>query len=196
MRFTKGSKVAVVMVAVLAPVGTLLGLSQTAASSAASPAPVTAVATTTTGVATTTTTTTTPPLGVQPYGVNFGLHSDIDQNYCIEATANSSGSPLSVSQCAARDNQHWTFAEATDGSFVMISGLGTCISVDKQSPFGMDLGPCTFNGSEHFQYNEAGQFENRSAKLCLQYAQPAQDASVFFTKCNPNVTQQVIVISH
>jgi hypothetical protein len=184
MRLRRNPKLAVLAVAVLAPAGTLLGLSQAQATTSAAAAPAVA------------TTTTTTELGPQPYGVNFTLHPYVDPSFCFESTASADGSPISVSTCATRDNQHWTFAQSTDGSFVMVSGEGQCISLDKQAQFGMDLGPCAFTASSHFQYSQSGQFENRAEKQCLQFGTAAQGASVFFAKCNANVTQQVIQIGH
>jgi hypothetical protein len=186
MKITKNVKLVVLAAALLAPAGTLLGLSQAEATT--TPVGTAAVP------AATTTSTTVP--GVQPYGVNFTLHPFVDPSFCIESTASTAGSPLSVSACAARDNQHWTTAQSTDGSFVLISGEGQCVTLDKQSPFGMDYGPCTFNGDEHFLYSVSGQFENRAATQCLQFATATQGATVFFTKCNANTSQQIIQIGH
>ncbi len=180
----KNSKLVVAAVAILVSAGTFLGLSQAEATTPAS----------TPAVPAATTTTTLP--GPQPYGVNFTLHTYVDPNFCIESTASPAGSPLEVSQCAARDNQHWTTAQSTDGSFVLISGEGQCVTVDKQSQFGMDVGPCTFNADEHFLYDSTGQFENRAGRQCLQFATAALGATVFFAKCNANTTQQVIQIGH
>jgi hypothetical protein len=189
MQLTKNAKFVALAAALLAPAGALLGLSQAEATTT----PTTAADV---AAAATTTTTTSPVTTVQPYGVNFTLHTFVDPSFCIESTASAAGSPLSVSTCAARDNQHWTTAQSTDGSFVLISGEGQCVTVDKQSAFGMDVGPCTFNGDEHFLYSATGQFENRAAKQCLQFATAAQGATVFFTKCNANTSQQIIQIGH
>ena len=95
MNLTKNAKLAVLAAALLAPAVTLLGLSQAEATTP----PTTPTAAADVPAATTTTTTVTT---VQPYGVNFTLHTFVDPSFCIESTASTAGSPLSVSACAAR----------------------------------------------------------------------------------------------
>jgi hypothetical protein len=139
------------------------------------------------------------PPGVQPNGVNFTLHSDGDVNFCLEDTPSTSNpaSETIASQCAARDNQHWTFADATDGSVVIIGGTaGRCLDFTGAVPSPVSMKPCTFKGTEHFFYSESGQIESTSGKKCLQTAAAAQNAQVSFVKCNSTVKLQIWIIGH
>ena len=135
---------------------------------------------------------------VQPLGVNFTIHTVADPNFCVESTPAIAGSPISISQCATRDNQHWTFAGATDGSVVLVSGSGTCLGLDKSTSAtqGITLGLCAFNGAEKFFYSDSGQLTNKAGTRCLQYAQAAQNAYVFNAKCQSGLSTQTFQLGH
>ena len=105
----------------------------------------------------------TPP-GPQPNGVNFTIHSDIDTNFCLEDTPapQDAASEASMSECVDRDGQHWTFADAADGSVVIIGGnTGKCLDFTARPVSLVSMTPCTFTGQEHFFYNPLG----RSSRL-------------------------------
>jgi hypothetical protein len=53
--------------------------------------------------------------GPQVEGTDFTIHAYQDENFCLEDTA-SDQTALETSQCAVRDNQHWTFAQVPNGS--------------------------------------------------------------------------------
>ena len=58
-----------------------------------------------------------------------------------------------MSQCVQRDNQHWTFANATDGSVVVIGGNGDCLDFGPgKLPTPVSVTPCTFKSAERFYY--------------------------------------------
>ena len=67
---------------------------------------------------------------LQPNGVDFSIHSQVDPNFCMEdvPAPDNPASEASMSQCAVRDGRHWTFARAADGSVVVIGGnTGNCL---------------------------------------------------------------------
>jgi hypothetical protein len=133
---------------------------------------------------------------VQPNGVNFTIHSEADQNFCLEDSVapDNPASEASISQCAARDNQHWTFAHAADGSIVIIGGsAGDCLDFSGKKSVSMN--PCTFGPTEHFFYNKTGQIENTAKTKCLEAEAATQNASTFVVKCE-DVPLQIWPISH
>jgi hypothetical protein len=67
---------------------------------------------------------------LQPKGVDFSIHSQVDPNFCMEdvPAADNPASEASMSQCAARDGQHWTFARAADGSVVVMGETPVTVS--------------------------------------------------------------------
>jgi hypothetical protein len=139
----------------------------------------------------------TPP-GVQTNGTDFVLHSEADQNFCLDdvPSPDNPASEASVSQCAVRSDQDWTFADAADGSVVIIGGAdGKCLdfSAKVSSPVSMTAG--TFGMAEHFFYSRKGQIESTSGKKCLQAAVAAQNAQVFITTCKKDITRQIWVLS-
>jgi hypothetical protein len=139
------------------------------------------------------------PAAVQPKGVNFGLHSEVDTNFCLEDTPSSSEptSEASMSQCAARDGQDWTFADAADGSLVIIGGnTGNCLDFTGKVTSYVSMNPCTFGTTERFAYTNVGQIKLVSAKECLEPAAATQDAPVAFVKCQKGVTAQIWMLSH
>jgi hypothetical protein len=139
------------------------------------------------------------PPGAQPNGVNFTIHTALDPNFCVEDTP-SVGNPASeatMSQCIVRDNQHWTFANADDGSVVIIGGNGDCLTFGAAKlPNYVSVLPCTFKGSERFYYTPVGQIESTSGKKCLQPAQAAQNASIDIVKCDATNRDQVWQLGH
>ena len=141
----------------------------------------------------------TPP-GFQPNGVNFSIRTVLDTNFCVEDTP-SAANPTTgaiLSQCAARDNQHWTFANASDGSVVIISGSGDCLDFGPgKLPVPVSVTPCTFNGSERFYYSPDGLIESTSGKKCLEPNAAAQNASLYIVKCDATTNNdQIWQLSH
>jgi hypothetical protein len=139
------------------------------------------------------------PPGVQPNGVNFTLHTQVDPSYCLENSSvpERPTSDAITSQCAARDNQHWTFADTTDGSVVIIGGAqGQCLDFSGKTPSLVSVIPCTFKSTEHFFYTPSGQIESTNGKKCLETAQAAQNAGISFDKCDASVKLQIWVIGH
>ena len=140
------------------------------------------------------TTTTTYPPG--PQGVNFTLHTDADQNFCL---SNITGGELglSIQECAANDSQHWTFAQSADNSSVLVDGNGQCLEAAAKPNKLAQANPCTFQTPEHFLYKDStGKLETVSGKLCLQYAVAADNASLYFTSCVKGLVTQIWVIGH
>jgi hypothetical protein len=143
-------------------------------------------------------TTQTAP-GPQPNGVNFTLHSDADQTFCAEDTPSPSNpaSGASMSECANRDGQHWTFADAADGSVVIIGGnTGKCLGFSTKAPSPVSMTPCTFGAAEHFFYTPTGQIKSASGKKCLVAAAATQNAELSSTTCKKSATLQIWVIGH
>jgi hypothetical protein len=131
----------------------------------------------------------------QPHGVDLVIKTSIDPNFCVEATTSSAGTPIDVSGCAVRDIQHWTFLQSADNSIVIADGEGQCLGYEKSVTLGTVVGPCTFNGSEHFLFSD-GQIENRAGKQCLTYAKAVQNAAVFFEKCVAGQADQTFTLAH
>jgi Ricin-type beta-trefoil lectin domain len=127
----------------------------------------------------------------QPHGVNFSIHSKVDPNFCMEdfPAPGNPASEASISQCAQRDDQHWTFADVADGTIVIIGGnIGNCLDFSAKTTVSMT--PCTFGTQEHFFFNEKGQIESTSKKKCLQAVEAAQDAEIVIAKCAKDVALQ------
>lgn len=141
-----------------------------------------------------TATATTYPPG--PAGVNFTLHPDADQNFCLSNITNDQLA-LSMQQCNTVDSQHWTFAQSKDDSSVIVDGSGQCLEAASKPNKLAQANPCSFEAPEHFVYNENnGQLRTVSGKLCLQDAQAADNAAVYFTTCVKGLVTQIWVIGH
>jgi hypothetical protein len=140
-----------------------------------------------------TTTTTYPP---SPAGVNFTLHPDADQNFCVSNITNGALG-LSIQQCAAVDSQHWTFAQSADNSAVLVDGNGQCLEAAAKPNKLAQANPCTFQTPEHFLYKEnTGKIESVNGKLCLQDAGAATDAALYFTSCVKGLVTQIWILGH
>jgi hypothetical protein len=87
---------------------------------------------------------------VQPHETDIIIKTSVDPNFFIELSTSSEGTPLDVSQCATRSNQHWTFLQSADNSIVIADGAGHCLGYTKSVPLGTVDGPCTFKAGEHF----------------------------------------------
>jgi hypothetical protein len=135
----------------------------------------------------------------QPHCVNFTIHSSVDTNYCVEDIPAPAvpASEASMSQCADRDGQRWTFADPTDGSLVIIGGnTGNCLDFSAAAPALVSMTPCTFSSAEHFLYTAKGQIKSISGKKCLEAAQATQDASISIVKCKNGVPLQIWQLGH
>jgi hypothetical protein len=140
-----------------------------------------------------TTTVTFPP---GPAGVNFTLHPDADQNFCV---SNVTGGQLalSIQECSPVDSQHWTFAQSVDNSSVIIDGNGQCLETAAKPNKPAQANPCSFQTPEHFVYKgNTGKIQTIKGNLCLQDAQAADNAALFFTTCVKGLVTQVWVIGH
>jgi hypothetical protein len=135
----------------------------------------------------------------QPHGVNFTLHASVDPNFCLEDIPAPAlpASEASMSQCINRDGQHWTFADAADGSIVIIGGnTGNCLDFTAKVSSPVSMKPCTFSANERFLYNAKGQIELASGTKCLQPAQAEQDSIVSIEKCQKGVALQIWMLGH
>ncbi len=102
-----------------------------------------------------------------------------------------------MSMCAIRNGQRWTFADAADGSIVIIGGnTGNCLDLTAVVSSWVSMAPCTFKSGEHFYFSAAGQIESTSGKKCLQQTQATQDAQVFIAKCQAGVKLQLWEVGH
>jgi hypothetical protein len=141
-----------------------------------------------------TTTTTTYP--ASPQGVNFTLHTDADQNFCVSNVTNGQLG-LSIQECSAVDSFHWTFAQSADNSAVLIDGSGQCLEAAAKPNKLALANPCTFQTPEHFLYKgNTGKIETVNGKQCLQDAAAADDAALYFTSCVKGLVTQIWVIGH
>jgi hypothetical protein len=140
----------------------------------------------------------TPP-GNQPNGVNFTIHSEVDPNFCVEDIPAPAvpASEASMSECVNRDGQHWTFADAADGSVVIIGGnTGKCLDFSAKAPSLVSVTPCTFKGAEKFYFAPSGQIESTSGKKCLEPSQAEQNAAIEISKCQTGVPLQIFELGH
>lgn len=140
------------------------------------------------------TTTTTFPSS--PQGVNFTLRTDADQSFCV---SNITGGQLglSIQQCAPVDSEHWTFAQSLDNSAVIIDGSGQCLETAAKPNKPAQANPCSFQTPEHFVYKEnTGKIETVKGNLCLQDANAADNAALFFTACVKGLVTQVWIVGH
>ena len=102
-----------------------------------------------------------------------------------------------MSQCAARDNQRWTFAHAADGSVVIIGGTaGNCLSFSATVHLPVSMTPCTFGPAEHFTYTTKGQIKSTSRTQCLEAEAATQGGEMFSAKCKKAVALQVFQLTH
>ena len=139
-----------------------------------------------------------PPPGFQPNGVNFTIHSHIDPSFCVEDTPSVAlpAYEATMSECAARDNQHWTFANVSDGSVVIVGGRGDCFDATGKPVAPLSVTPCTFKATERFYYSPDGLIESTSGKKCLQFAQAAQNAIISIVKCDETNQDQIWQLGH
>jgi hypothetical protein len=138
------------------------------------------------------------PPGTQPNGVNFTIHTSLDPTFCVDDTPapQNPASEASMSTCVTRDDQHWTFADAADGSVVIVGGNGNCLDFTGKVGSPVSVTPCTFKGTERFYYSPSGQIESTSGKKCLEPTQAAQTATINFVKCDANVAAQIWQLGH
>jgi Ricin-type beta-trefoil lectin domain len=138
------------------------------------------------------------PPGTQPNGVNFTIHTSLDPSYCVEDTPSAAepASEATISQCAVRDNQHWTFANADDGAVVIVGGNGDCLDFTGKPVAYVSVVPCDFKADERFYYTPAGLIESTSGKKCLGAAAASQGATIAIVKCDATKAYQIWQLGH
>lgn len=139
----------------------------------------------------------TPP-GEQPNESQIIIKSQVDPNFCLANTpapANPA-SETSVSQCANQPVQQWMFADASDGSVVIIGNTGQCLGLPSKVGTPVTVTPCSFKGDERLFFTPTGQIETTSGKKCLEAAQAEQDSLVFVDTCQSNVKTQFWKLAH
>ena len=102
----------------------------------------------------------------------------------------------SIQECAAIDNDDWTFAQSVDGSSVLVDGNGQCLEAAKKPNKLAQANPCTFLTPEHFFYTNKGQIKSESGNLCLEDAQAGSDAAVSFNTCVKGLVTQLWILGH
>jgi hypothetical protein len=138
------------------------------------------------------------PPGEQPNGSQLIIESQVDSNFCLANTPAPANPAYetSMSQCAAQPIQQWMFADAEDGSVVLIGNTGQCLGLPSKVGSPVTMTPCTFKGTERLFFTPTGQIESTSGKKCLEAAQAAQDALVYADTCQPNVRTQFWKLAH
>jgi hypothetical protein len=139
----------------------------------------------------------TPP-GQQPNESQLIIKSQVDPNFCLANTPapENPASQTSVSQCAASPDQAWMFADADDGSVVIIGNTGQCLGLPVKVGSEVTVTPCSFKGHERLFFSQTGQIESTSGKYCLEASQAQQDAQVYADKCQSNVKTQMWRLAH
>jgi hypothetical protein len=138
----------------------------------------------------------TPASGqVEPAGENFTIHTSVDPNFCFTDIPED-GRPSSIAQCIVNDEMRFTFAETVVNTSVIIDGSGQCLQAGKEPNYYATFKPCTFLTPEQFVYKNSGQIETASGKLCLEDAQAAQNAAVFFAPCVKALGAQIWQLGH
>jgi hypothetical protein len=134
---------------------------------------------------------------VQPAGINFGIHPSQDTEFCLEDVPGGGGTTAtSVQECAARDSQHWVFAQTPSGAPGVIDGSGICLQFGGTKAMSVELVSCTLKGSQQFLYSASGQITTANGKYCLQDAQAASNAAVNMSKCVVGLATQKWILSH
>jgi hypothetical protein len=130
-------------------------------------------------------------------GASFQVHTDGDSNYCLEdVPSDLNQSPFSISQCAARDSEHWMFAQLSNGARGIIDGSGSCLQTVGKKSVAIAVAPCTLKGNQQFIYSESGQITTTNGKSCLQYAAATQNAAVTIPKCVAGLKAQIWPLTH
>lgn len=130
----------------------------------------------------------------QPHGADLTIHASVDPNFCLEDAPAPAvpSSQASMSECAADTGQRWTFANAADGSVVIIGGsTGNCLDFTGKVQSSVSMKPCTFSSNERFLYNRKGQIELASGTKCLEPVQANQDSPVSIDQCQKGVALQI-----
>jgi Ricin-type beta-trefoil lectin domain len=138
------------------------------------------------------------PPGDQPYESDLIIKSAVDPNFCLANTPapENPASVTSVSQCVANPDQAWMFADAEDGSVVIIGNTGQCLGLPRVVGSPVTVTPCSFKGDEHLYFTEGGQIESASGKYCLEASAATQDGQVYADKCQSAVKTQFWKLAH
>jgi hypothetical protein len=138
---------------------------------------------------------------VEPHGVNFTIHSQIDPTYCVESasTGGPEGRTVYMSQCVARDSQHWTFTWDAGNNSVIVGGEGLCLDIrGRKAGDGqpVQIWKCHYGDNQKFTYTASGHIKEIKSGNCLDIAQAAQNAAVSINPCVEAKKTQIFTLGH
>ncbi len=138
---------------------------------------------------------------VQPHGINFTIHTQVDPNFCVESasTGGPEGRTVYMSQCAVRDSQHWTFTWDTGNNSVIVGGEGLCLDIrGRKAGDGqpVQIWKCHYGDNQRFTYTASGHIKEVKSGKCLDIAGAALNAAVSINDCNETKQTQIFVLGH
>jgi hypothetical protein len=138
---------------------------------------------------------------VEPHGVNFTIHSQVDPNFCIESasTGGPEGRTVYMAQCVVRDSQHWTFTWDVGNNSVIVGGEGLCLDIrGRKAGDGqpVQIWKCHYGDNQKFAYTANGHIKEVKSGKCLDIAAATQNAAVSINDCVDTKKTQIFVIGH
>jgi len=137
----------------------------------------------------------------EPHGVGMIIKSSIDPNFCVESasTGGPEGRTVYMSQCAVKDNQHWTFTWNPDSNSVIVGGEGLCLDIRGRKPgdgVPVQIWKCHFGDNQRFKFTTNGHIKEVKGGKCLEIAKAAQSAAVFINECAEAKKEQIFQLAH
>lgn len=137
----------------------------------------------------------------QPHGTNLIIKSSIDPNYCVEEASQGGpeGKTVYMSQCAARDNQHWTFTWDPGNNSVIVSGEGMCLDIRGRKPGDgkpVQIWKCHYGDNQRFTFTATSHIKEIKSGKCLEIAQATQNAAVYINDCVETKPGQIFSLAH
>ena len=108
------------------------------------------------------------------HGINQQIKSLADLSYCIDTDDATSITPsLYLAVCTGRGSQRWTFTDGADGTSVIVSDLGLCLSVETgPTPHRLGVAPCTYHSDQRFGVSPVGMLVPKFTDHCATIAVP------------------------
>jgi hypothetical protein len=133
-------------------------------------------------------------------GTNLQIHSNLNQTYCFDAKQDQAkaGTQVWLYQCdAKKENQRWTFSDATNGQITILGIGGLCLDVKGHAAGDgtpLQLMTCDNQANQKFKHEDDGRIREVATGKCLTTSNLTSGAPLVIDECNKGNGGQVWTI--
>ena len=138
------------------------------------------------------------PTGI--WGVDFRIHSQIDNNFCIEAqNGTQPGRGVTLQLCLGSDLQRWALPKFDNSTNIVVDYIGLCMDArltNATNGFARLVQYCGSGDGSRFTVLQTGQVQSVKNLKCLSIPGAASNAVVSLATCDDTKLGQLWSFGH